>query len=68
MVFFSPPQGPPVSSQGGNQVLKTQLSQAQTVSSREQDNIPEQVEISRFGAVKFGECGLDFSSLDTGLS
>ncbi|KAB0388609.1 hypothetical protein E2I00_006851, partial [Balaenoptera physalus] len=43
--------GPPVSSQGGNKVLKVQLSPAQRVSSGEADNIPERVELSGFGAV-----------------
>ena len=53
MVFSCPPQGPPVSSQGGNKVLKVQLSPAQKVSSGEADNIPERVELSGFGAVRF---------------
>ncbi|KAL2803911.1 zinc finger protein 589, partial [Daubentonia madagascariensis] len=61
VVFSSPLQGPPVSSQETSRILEILLSSGQSVSSEEVDKIPERVEISGFGAVRFRECGLDFS-------
>ena len=42
-------------------MLKLQLSLTQRVISGETDNVPERVEISGSGAIRFVECGLDFS-------
>lgn len=60
-VFPSSLQGPSVSSQAGNLVLKKQLSPAHRTSSGEVHVVHERVETSGFGAVEFGEHGLDFS-------